>query len=189
MLLLIAAIECQEDRDFMTKFYNNKLKLLYHEAGKFISRKEDIEDVVYDAFQKIIENIDVFKTLQPKQQDKYAAVTVRNVCYHHLRKENLLSTVSFDEIIGVADVTRDNEPERLTEQKLFSEQLRNIFSQLDIEDQMLLEKKYILKWTDAEIAQMHGIKSQSIRMSLTRAKRHLITLMGEHGFRLEDWIF
>lgn len=187
MLLLIAAIECQEDKDLMEQFYYSDIKLLFHEAKKHLSCEQDVEDIVYEAFEKIIEKIDVFRTLQPRQRARYAAVTVRNLCYHHLRKKDRLSTVSFDELIGVADATGGNEPERITEQLLFNKRIQNIMAQLDIEQRMLLEQKYLLRWTDVEIAEMYGIKSQSMRMKITRAKRSLFKQMQEQGFQLENW--
>lgn len=186
MLLLIAAIECPEDRELMTEFHETKLKMLYHEAGKFISGKENIEDVVYEAIVRIIEKINVFKMLQPKQRDKYAAVTVRNLCYLHLRKEKHFSIVSFDELLETADTAMENEPERITEQRLFNEQIHSIISQLETEDRLLLEQKYILRWTDVEMAQLYGIKTNSMRMKLTRAKRRLFKLMQEQGFQLNN---
>lgn len=188
MLLLIAAIECQEDRDLMTQFYDTNLNLLYHEARKLISTKEDVEDIVYEAFTRIIKKIDVFRTLQPKQRARYAVVTVRNLCYHHLRKENHFTIASFDELIGTADITRENEPERITEQQLFTEQIQRIIAQLDIEQRLLLEQKYILHWTDVEMAQMYGIESQSMRMKLTRARQKLLKEMKAQGFHPGDWL-
>lgn len=187
MLLLIAAIECPEDRDLMTEFYETNRNLLFHEAQKHITCEEDLEDLVYEAFVKIIEKIDVFRTLQPKQRARYAAVTVRNLCYLHLRKEKHFSIVSFDELIGAADVTKENEPERITEHRLFNQQIHDIISQLDTEERLLLEQKYILHWTDVEMAQLYGIKTNSMRMKLTRAKRSLFKQMQEQGFQLDDW--
>ena len=187
MLLLIASIECQEDRDLIAEFHKTKLNLLYHEAGKFISGKENIEDVVYDTFVKIIEKIDVFKSLHPKQRDKYATVAVRNLCYLHLRKEQHFSIVSFDELLETTDVIRESDPERITEQRLFNQQIHSIISQLDTEERLLLEQKYILHWTDTEMAQLYGIKTNSLRMKLTRAKRSLFKQIQEQGFQLGDW--
>lgn len=187
MLVLIAAIECPEDRDLMTEFYEKKLKLLYHVAGKIISGKENIEDVVYEAFARIIEKIDVFKTLKPQQQDKYAAMTVRNLCYLHLRKEKHFSTVSFEELLDLSDNAKETDPAQAAEQQLFNDRIHSIISRLKLEDRMLLEQKYILHWTDVEMAQLYGIKTNSMRMKLTRAKRNLFKQMQEQRFQLDDW--
>ena len=188
MLLLIASIECQEDRDLMTHFYDTNLNLLYHQARKFLSSKEDVEDIVYEAFSKIIEQIDVFKTLHPKQRARYAVVTVRNLCYRHLKNEKHFSIVSFDEMIETADTSKDNNPEKVTEQTLVNEQIQHIIAKLDIEQRLLLEQKYILRWSDVDMARMYGIKPQSIRMRLTRAKRSLLEQMQEQGFHPGDWL-
>lgn len=188
MLLLIASITCPEERDLLTEFHNTKLAMLYSEAGKHISGQENIEDVVYEAFARIIEKIDVFKQLKPKQRDRYAVVTVRNLCYLHLRKVKPFSFVSFDELLETADTSEDNDPESVTEQNIFIEQMHKILSQLKPESRMLLEQKYILQWTDIEMAQLYGIKSQSMRMKLTRARNELFKLMQEHNFLVNNSI-
>ena len=47
------------------------------------------------------------------------------------------------------------------------------------EDRLLLEGKYILGYTDAELADMLGCKKSSVRMKLTRARRRAFQLMTE----------
>ena len=184
MLLLIAAIACEEDRDFMTKFHNQYLNLLYYEAQKHIENQQDIEDVVYEAFVKIIEKLDVIKSLESKQQARYAVVTVRNLCYHHLRKQQKLSTVSFDDLTEEVDLTGD--PEQIVHQKLFNEQIYSIMQELDLDDRMLLQQKYILYWTDEELAAMYGIRHDSMRMKLSRVKRKLVKLLHERRFPMDN---
>ena len=55
-------------------------------------------------------------------------------------------------------------------------------------ERLLLEQKYILKWSDEDLAARFGIKTQSVRMRLTRAKRRIIQLMKEHGFLISEWL-
>ena len=64
----------------------------------------------------------------------------------------------------------------LAEQK---ECLMQIWSSLPEEDRLLLEGKYILGYTDAELADMLGCKKSSVRMKLTRARRRAFQLMTE----------
>ncbi|MFQ7402031.1 MAG: RNA polymerase sigma factor, partial [Neglectibacter sp.] len=64
----------------------------------------------------------------------------------------------------------------LAEQK---ERLMQIWSSLPEEDRLLLEGKYILGYTDAELADMLGCKKSSVRMKLTRARRRAFQLMTE----------
>lgn len=53
------------------------------------------------------------------------------------------------------------------------EKLYDVWTQLKERDQALLNMKYILDYTNDEIAEFFGVKPESIRMMLTRAKRNL----------------
>ena len=66
--------------------------------------------------------------------------------------------------------------------------LREIFVTLPVEDRLLLEEKYILLWTDAEIAKTLNIQPNSVRMRLTRAKRRIAKALTEQGFLLSEWV-
>ena len=99
MLPMIAAIESPEDREIMTEFYETYLNLLFRQAQKYVDIKEDAEDIVQEAFRRLIDKMDVFRGLEPHKQVKYAVVTVRNLCYLYLRDKRQLSEVAIDELL------------------------------------------------------------------------------------------
>jgi len=71
---------------------------------------------------------------------------------------------------------------------LITEYIRNIWCGLECDARMLMEQKYILHWSDEELAEILGIKPQSVRMRITRAKRELMAQLQKNGFHLDDWI-
>ena len=81
MLQMISAISSPEDRELMEVFYEKHIDLLFFEAKKHLSNREDIEDAVYSTFQRLIEKMDIFRTLDAPARARYAVVTVRNSCY------------------------------------------------------------------------------------------------------------
>ena len=186
--IVISAIESVEDRDLMTQFYLSYKALMFSEARKYMEIEEDVEDVVYEALTRIIDKMDVFRGLLPKQQIRYALTCVKNIAYVLLRRRNTIITVPFndtdaelfeDASLGVAATV---------EKKLLIEYIRNIWRELECDARMLLEQKYVLYWTDEELAANLGIKTQSVRMRLTRTKRELMTQLQKSGFHLEDWL-
>lgn len=56
--------------------------------------------------------------------------------------------------------------------------LWRIWPQLDSRTQQLLEDKYVLNMSDAEIASVLGVKSSSVRMLLTRARSVTVKAKG-----------
>lgn len=185
---IITAIECPEDRDLMTEFYTKYNGLLYHEAKKHLDISEDIEDTVYEAFAKIIDKIEVFRELAPWSRVQYALTTVRNLSYLLLKKKNRFEFVPFDFISFDILATEETFTDVKAQRNILNENIRTIWNSLDIEDKILLEQKYILEWTDQEIALHLQIQSQSVRMRLTRAKRRLVTELTKNGFNIQDWL-
>ena len=78
--------------------------------------------------------------------------------------------------------------EAVVEKKLIIDYIRNIWCCLERDTRMLMEQKYILRWSDEELAEILGIQPQSVRMRLTRAKRELMAQLQKNGFHLDDWL-
>lgn len=56
------------------------------------------------------------------------------------------------------------------------DQLRIIWPKLDERSKYLLESRYLLEKSNQEMAQYLGIKPESIRMALTRARKNAVQL-------------
>ena len=185
--IIISSIENPQDRDLMTDFYLAYKGRMYAEAWKHLNIAEDVEDTVFEALTRIIDKMEVFRTLQPNQRIVYAVTAVRNLCYIQLTRSSLHTMVSFDAL----EVERPQEDavslETMMERKLLNEQVRQVWSALGVEERMLLEQKYILRWSDEELAAILNIQPQSVRMRLTRAKRSVMKQLKSHGFDLTDW--
>lgn len=186
--IIISAIENTDDRDLMTNFYLEYKALLYSEAQKHLDIPEDIEDTVYEALTKIIDKMAVFRELKRWQQEQYALTTVKNLSYILLKKNNRLTIVSFDDLEFDIPANDGDSAEKTVENKMFQTYIRQVWNEIDIEDRMLLEQKYILRWKDEEIAVFLGIQSQSVRMRLTRTKRSILKALQQKGIIFSSWI-
>lgn len=185
--LIIAAIETPEDRDLMTEFFLQTKDLMYTEAAKLIPAAADAEDIVCEALAKIIDKMDVFRQLQPKQQVSYALVCIRNLSYNHLHSSNRTIVASVDAIEQEFSYSNTCSAEKSAEKNLRQVQIRQVWQELDMESRTLLEQKYELQWSDTEIARQLGIQPQSVRMRLTCAKRKLMAALQEKGLSLADF--
>ena len=59
--------------------------------------------------------------------------------------------------------------------------LERVWPKLTDLDQMLLSGKYLLGYSDQELAELAGCKKDSVRMLLTRARRRAAALLMEEG--------
>lgn len=185
--IIISSIESPQDRDLMTEFFNTHRGRMYAEAWKYMNNAEDVEDMVYEALTRIIDKMDVFRNLQPTQRIVYGVTAVRNLCYIQLNRNNLHTMVSFDALEVERPLEDTISMETMMERKLLNEQVRLVWSTLSTEERMLLEQKYILRWSDEELAKELNIQPQSVRMRLTRAKRSVLKQLKSRGFDLADW--
>ena len=96
--------------------------------------------------------------------------------------------MSLDDIEFDVPADNSNSTEEVVENKVTQTQIRQIWREINVEERMLLEQKYILQWKDEEIAASLGIQPQSVRMRLTRAKRNILKELQTKGITFTSWL-
>ena len=181
LALLTAAIENPDDREFMTQFYLEYERLMYATVRKRLTDPEAAKDIVQECVIRLIPKIPFLRRQERCIKASYVVSTVRNTTINYMRKQGRTDgrCCSLEEQeeqdMAIPEPSLD-ERIMLAEQK---ERLMQIWSSLPEEDRLLLEGKYILGYTDAELADMLGCKKSSVRMKLTRARRRAFQLMTE----------
>lgn len=187
ILPVVLTIEDESSREVMIRLYESSLKRMFREARKYASVKESIEDIVSDSLVKLVDKIDLLCSLEERQRITYAITTVRHMAYRYLRREKLLQMTSFDDLAPFMSAPSESTDDAILK-KQRSAKLRELLGSLPAEDLLLLEEKYLLEWSDAEIAKTLGIQSASVRMRLTRTKRSVAKVLSKQGFQLDDWL-
>ena len=172
----------------ITEFYLNHKMLLFAEAWKYLTLQEDVEDIVYEALARIMGHMETFRRLLPREQLQYAKAIVRNLSYIHLKRNSRFTMLPFEDVDTYLTVEESQLPESIVSKGIQLDQLRKIWAAIPVDDRLLLEQKYILKWSDQELASILGIQPQSVRMRLTRTKRRVMELLKEQGFLISDWL-
>lgn len=175
------------DREFMLKLYQEYRGLMFSTAEKFISDPDEREDVVQDSLERLLRHADALHWKDRPVQAAYVVQTVRNTAINHLRKRDLerrhIGFTGEDEGLP--------EPDALTLEELMDirergAHMREILAELSETDRLLLTDKYILGYSDAELAEELGVKPNSIRMMLTRARRRAIIAIKEREAEEND---
>lgn len=186
--MMVCVIDSQEDHDIIVEFYEQYRMLLYAEAWKYLDIPEDVEDIVYETFARIIAYMEKFRTLLPYARIQYATAVVRNLSYLHLKRSSRYTPMSFDDLDFYLPIDESLLPETVVFSKVRLEALREIWAQVSVEDRLILEQKYILNWSDKDLAERLGIQPQSVRMILTRTRRKVAALLKKQGFDVSDWL-
>lgn len=170
---IILAIENDSDRDFMSRLYVTYEKLMYSEVGKIAHDPWATEDIVQDTLVKLIDKIGLLRQLPSKKLINYIISASKNTAFNYLKRKENRDVLAFDEIElqikTEASLDRGPEVKIVFEEDL--RQLSRIWGKLDERSKYLLEGRYILGKTSAEMAEDLGIKPDSIRMALTRARQ------------------
>ena len=171
----------ESGESFFYSLYQRYRRFVLSEAWKYCSNHYDVEDLTQEVWLILVGRVDQLERYSHYQLCGYISVAVRNTAismYRIRRVEYPLSTaenLSYDEATLLNDVF---------DRKLKVEIFRNVWGNVPIKERELLERKYVLSQNDNEIAQIMGIRKNSVRMYLTRARKKAATVFEPYKDRL-----
>ena len=152
----------QHDREYMLWLYERYVSYLFFAAGKFTDSQPDREDLVHDALLRLMKHIPVLRELEPNALAGYLYLTVKSVWLDRNNRE-LPQAEDILDNLGSHDI----EDEHLAKWDVAA-----LKERLPRKEWFLLQSKYIVGCTDGEIGGILGCSAASVRMMLTRARRH-----------------
>lgn len=172
MLFLFLTIDNEDDREFITGLYEQYYPIMRKKAYEITHDYSVVNDVINDAFVKLIEKISVLRQLDCCKLPSYIVHTIRNKAFDYLKHKNVENNhVYFGEDEDLAERMADT---ALTVEELYAQneafELPDQLLGLSERDRSLLYDKYILELSDEEISGIFGISAGSVRSSLSRAK-------------------
>ncbi|MEL7609479.1 MAG: sigma-70 family RNA polymerase sigma factor [Bacillota bacterium] len=183
--IIILTIQDDNDRNFMTSLYLDYYGLMRKHALLIVKDGSTAEDMIHDACVQLIKNIATIRSLKSCVLPAYLVSTIRRVSLNYAYRNH---GARQKEILGLqdeftadqADITAD--VEEIVLRQLNIEHLEKAISKLPQSLQDALNFKYLLGMTDEEIAQSIGVRKDSVRQYLTRARRKaLVTLQKEEA--------
>lgn len=178
---ICTAVHDPSDRDFMLWVYQEFEKLMFSTARKYTADSSAREDIVQDGLVRLIQKVDVLRPMERCILAGYIVSTIRNTAINYLKSQGAIKKhvddVDEDEFENIASKAPSmDELMILAERKA---QLTEIWPKLPETDRVLLDGKYILGYTDEELAPQLKCSAASVRMKLTRARRNALELMIE----------
>lgn len=165
LLLYLTAIDSDESKDKFEVLYLKYRKQMKRIAYRILGDEHLAEDAVHNAFIKIISNLEKFNEIDCQQTRNLIVIIIRSVSIDMYRKRNKefentdisereLSVKTDFSAVEVADILKGIEA------------LPQIYS-----DVLLLKIEY--GYTDREIANLLGIKVDTVSKRLERARKQL----------------
>lgn len=177
LLSAVTMIEKDEDREFILALYDKYNRLIYKKIRNKIGAQKDAEDLVNDTFIRLIEKIDVLKTLGEREIIYYIIQTSNHVSIDFIKRSAVRQKhIYYGNDHDICEEIAELEEAQYTYDERIGD-LAEAISKLPERDSSLLIDKYYLDKTDKEIADEIGIQVSSVRQSLTRARRKARALM------------
>lgn len=181
-MMIFSTISDYDDKLFMESLYTEYYKMLFYVASSYIFEDGTAEDVVHDAFVKLIPKVSLLQKLECCKLRAYLVSTVRNTA---ITKAGKLKTERESRIYIEEETVLDQIPSNTPSPEIAlilkesKTEFSNILHSLPDSELFLLEAKYFFNMTDEEIAKNLQVKPASVRMMLTRVRRKVFNMMQE----------
>ena len=139
------------------------------QSGKYGKERITIVTTTPGNLLRLIDHLDTLRRLEPEGLAGYIAAACRHTAYNAVRDSSRHPWLPLDGGPEVPDERQEVEDRVL--RRLELDALAQVWPRLDENTRWLLEARYILDYSDGELARELGVKPDSVRMALTRARR------------------
>ena len=176
----IQSIADDDDRDFMEYLYD-KYYYLMRKISLGID-PDNTDDIIQEASVKLIPLVDKLREMNEGALVSYIALTVKTTALDFVRKNRAKQKILYQGdteklLEGLEDERSDPSP--IFFNKLESQRMAKLMEKLPKKDRDLLMMKYFLCMKDQEIAPLLGLKTDSVRKTLERARKKLLKIIQE----------
>lgn len=173
---LVKLVLAGDEAAFACVFERYK-KLVVHLVSRFFRRREEIEDIVQQAFTKIYFSLKDFRGGHDKSFSAWASRLTINACYDELRRrgrraENLFSEFTDEERTYFEQIAAETVPN--AEKTMVTKDLaEKILSGLDAKERLALTLLHGEDFSVAEVAQAVGWSESNVKTRLFRCRNNL----------------
>lgn len=181
-LLFLMACENEDDKTYMTNLYLRYYPLMRQRAYAILNDYKMVDDLIQEAFLKIIPKISLLRSLTCYKETSYIVNTIKHVCLDYQRRErrryrSIYTGLDDDVANQIPDMQAATEENYLQQEEV--EIIEKAMLCLSERDRSLLYFKYNMEMSDKEIAPLLNIPAQHIRQYAGRARRRLFEILSE----------
>ena len=190
MFTFLLSIENENDRAFVEKLYIKYGKKIYLVAFGVLGKKEDAEDCLQDVMRIIIDNLQLFSSVEEENLIRLLVKCTRNTAIDKYRAEKRkrskeLSLDEPDENCETAELSDGADGiEDILINKETRRRLNEIIAQIPPVYRDILFFRYDLSLKYSEIARLLGVSESVVKVRLYRAKQALLKTKKEELYEL-----
>lgn len=159
-----------EDQKKLAELFARYESYLLHIAQFYLGKSGDAEDIVLEAFFRVIPHLDKINLENGHKARNYLVTIVERLSIDFLRRKKVFFVR--DEFLFNFFSEDDDQADH--EEGLL---VKEAMKKLKLEDEQILRLKYLQDMTNQEIADLLSIKEDAVRKRLERARKRLKKIM------------
>ena len=173
MLIYLAMLETDAEKAKFEIIYNEYKNLMYYVANKILNNKSDSEDVVHQAFLKVIENIHKINEPKCPQTRSLVVIITERKAIDLYRQHKAHAGISIDE--DTVQVAVRSDIDSYSERSLVAAAI----AKLPERYRQLLLLKYDSGFSEHEIGELLSMTDANVKKTIQRAKTKLAAILNE----------
>ena len=179
MLIYLAMIELEEDRRKFEQLYITYKQTMFYVSNRILGDEYLSEDVVHQAFLRIIDNLDKIDKIDCHKTKGFIVVIVENIAIDFYRKRKRENSISFDEVeIYIEDVMNDN--------NCILNDVETAILKLPINYSTVLRLKFSQGYSNKEISEILRISEDNVRQRISRGRKRLVEILAEESDKVYE---
>lgn len=178
MFFYLSIIEKDDEKAKFEIIYQEYKNLMFYVANRILGDTRDSEDVVHQAFLKIIEILEKIPVAKCPQTRSLVVTIVERKAIDLYRKRKRGTIFPLDE--ENFHITEPSQTDSVTEGFMIA----SAIAKLPPKYRALLLLKYDNGYSEQEIAQMMDMSQANVKKTIQRAKAKLQTLLDEMGVEI-----
>lgn len=186
MLLILMAIEDEQQRSYVAEVYEQNKHKLYRLAYDILKNHHDAEDCVQDVIIALIEYLETYRNATPVHQKNILFRMCRNIAIDKYRTEKRRSVHEQYEGEETAWDLIDDDAyvDALFQKQENAQRLMEMINALGPALSDALYYFYYMRMSTAQIARLLGLSEANVRMRLTRARRMMLSKWEDELYEL-----
>ncbi|WP_353096868.1 sigma-70 family RNA polymerase sigma factor [Tissierella praeacuta] len=172
MMIYLSMIELEEDKSKFEQLYITYKQTMFYVANRILKDKYLSEDVVHQAFLRIVDNLSKVGKIDCHKTKRFIVVIVENIAIDFYRKRKREDSISFEEVaIYIEDIK--------SKSNLITNDIEEAILKLPINYSAVLRLKYSQGYNNKEVSEILSISEENVRQRLVRGRKRLEKILEE----------
>ncbi|MDD6038725.1 MAG: sigma-70 family RNA polymerase sigma factor [bacterium] len=171
MLLFLAMLDTEEEKDKFARLYEKYRYLLLYVAKDILKDSYLAEDAVQEAYLALTRHMDKVDAVDSPQTKRFLVTIVKSKAIDRLRKEQRVELSAYEDALGDVEDQKDLLDDYVKEEAF--DQLVDAIRSLDEIYRVVLECRFLHELSEKETAKMLGLTEKTVSVRTYRARNKL----------------